>query len=226
MNVKKVFILTLPVASAYGPLGIAFGVYMATAGIAWYWAPISAFLIFAGSIEFLAVSFMLSGYPLYLTAFSAFVINFRHIFYGLSFPYYRLTNPIQKMYGVWALTDETYGITAAGTGKHLTGSEITLLQIISHFWWAGGALIGALLGLVIPPEVKGFDFALTTMFVILAIDSAKEIRELKPFFFIGFSALLGLFVEKFILENGFLTTSLLAYLLCLVIDFRITKHVK
>ena len=52
MNVKKVFLLTLLVAAAYGPLGLAFGVYLTTTNIAWYWAPISAFMIFAGSIEF------------------------------------------------------------------------------------------------------------------------------------------------------------------------------
>ena len=226
MDVKKTFLITLPVASAYGPLGVAFGVYLTTADIAWYWAPISAFMIFAGSIEFLAVSFMRDAYPLYLIAFSAFIINFRHIFYGLSFPYHRLKTPAQKAYGIWALTDETYGITSAGLGKNLTGNEITLLQIISHFWWAGGALVGALLGLIIPPEMEGFDFALTTMFVILAVDASKEHREWALFLFILLSALLGLIAENFVFENSFLTVSLITYLVCLIIQFKVISHAK
>jgi 4-azaleucine resistance transporter AzlC len=226
MNVTKVFRLTLPVASAYGTLGVAFGVYLTTADIAWYWAPVSAFMIFAGSIEFLAVSFMLSGYPLYLIAFSAFIINFRHIFYGLSFPYSRLKHAAQKAYGIWALTDETYGITTAGEGKRLIGSEITLLQIISHCWWVGGALVGALLGLIIPSEITGFEFSLTTMFVILSIDAFRESREIRLIKFVIISALLGVFVDKYIMQNSFLTVSLLSYFSCLTICYWRSKNAK
>ena len=135
---------------------------------------------------------------------------------------------MQKAYGVWTLTDETYGITAVGLGKNLTGNEIILLQVISHFWWVGGALIGSLLGLIIPPEVKGFNFALTAMFIILAIDSSKESesRDFRLVFFICLSALLGIAVEKLILENMFLTVSLVTYLTCLIVDFKVQQHAK
>lgn len=223
MNVKKFFLLTLPVAAAYGPLGLAFGVYLTTANIAWYWAPISAFMIFAGSIEFLAVSFMLSGYSFISIAFSTFIINFRHIFYGLSFPYNRLKNFFQKAYGIWTLTDETYGITSAGDGKHLSGPEITLLQVVSHFWWVGGAFLGSLIGLVIPPEITGFDFALTTMFIILFLDAIKEAKDNSLLIFVIIAALFGIAFEKMILENSFLTISLCVYLMCNVIKYKVAE---
>ncbi|HEX8767730.1 MAG TPA: AzlC family ABC transporter permease, partial [Jatrophihabitans sp.] len=45
--------LTVPVGMAYVPLGVAFGVLLVTSGIRWVWAPLSAMVIFAGSIEFL-----------------------------------------------------------------------------------------------------------------------------------------------------------------------------
>src|SRR4051794_29010245 len=77
--------LTVPVAMAYVPLGIAFGVLMVTSGINWYWAPLSALLIFAGSIEFLGVNLIVSGTSLLQVALTALVVNFRHAFYGLTF---------------------------------------------------------------------------------------------------------------------------------------------
>ena len=61
-----------------------------------------------------------------------------------------------KAYGVFALTDETYGITSAGAGSRLTGFGITVLQVVSHLWWIGGAALGALIGQVIPSSITGF----------------------------------------------------------------------
>ena len=75
--------LTVPVAMAYIPLGVAFGVLLTASGISWYWAPLSTLLIYAGSIEFLAVGFMVAGLPLYQVAFTSLIVNFRHIFYGV-----------------------------------------------------------------------------------------------------------------------------------------------
>ncbi|MFD0772615.1 AzlC family ABC transporter permease [Streptomonospora algeriensis] len=166
--------LTAPVAMAYVPLGLAFGVLVVKSGIAWYWAPLSALLIFAGSIEFLAVSLIAGGVPFVQVAATAFVVNFRHIFYGLTFPLERIRERVAKVYGVWALTDETYAITSAGEGAALSGSQITVLQLVSHFWWAGAALTGALVGSIIPDYIVGFGFALTAMFVTLLVDSLRN----------------------------------------------------
>ena len=227
MNISKVLGLSLPIATAYIPLGAAFGLYLTTSNIAWYWAPISAFLVFAGSAEFLAVSFILASYPIFLTALTTILINFRHVFYGLSFPYQRLRTRTQKFYGIWALTDEIYGITTIGKGKHISGAEITLLQILCQTYWVSGALIGALLGLVIPASIKGFEFALTSMFVILAIDALREnikqVQDLKLIAYVGLAAACGLLVEQYFIANSFLTVGLLVYLACILLDYWQTK---
>ena len=125
--------------------------------------------------------------------------------------------------GIWVLTDETYGITSAGDGKHLSGPEITLLQVTSHFWWVGSAFLGSLIGLVIPPEITGFDFALTTMFIILFIDAIKEAKDNSLLVFVIVAASLGIAFEKMILENSFLTISLCVYLMCNVIKYKVAE---
>lgn len=204
--------LTIPVAMAYVPLGIAFGILLVTTGINWYWAPLSALLIFAGSIEFLSVSLMASGIPIFQVALTVLVVNFRHIFYGLTFPIRRLQARLQKIYGVFALTDETYAITAAGQGARLNGFQITTLQVVSHMWWVGGSLMGSLIGQVIPSSIRGFGFALTAMFVTLAVDA---MRTSKDYTLLGLAAIAGIgafFADRYIFKDSFIFVGLLVYL--------------
>lgn len=204
---------------AYVPLGIAFGVLAVTSGIAWYWAPLSALLIFAGSIEFLAVSFIVQGVSIPQVALTALLVNFRHVFYGLSFPLSRLRSTPQRLYGVFALTDETYGITSAGSGALLNGFQITVLQVVSHFWWAGGALLGAVIGQVIPAGTEGFGFALTAMFLTLAVDA---LRDSKDFGLVGYAVLAGCcayVVDEFVFSDSFLVVGLLVYLILITVAY-------
>lgn len=211
-GIGKVLRLTIPVALSYTPLGIAFGVYLTASGISWYWAPLSALVIFAGSIEFLAVSFITAGIPLYVVAWTTFIVNFRHIFYGLTFPIRRLGSRIQVAYGVFALTDETYGITSAGQGRKLDGRGITQLQVISHGWWVGGALLGAAIGSVIPPEIKGFEFALTAMFVVLAVEAMRHSRDLTELGYAAIAVTAAFMSEAYLVADSFLIAGLLVYL--------------
>lgn len=204
--------LTLPVGMAYVPLGIAFGVLLVTSGIRWVWAPLSAMVIFAGSIEFLGVSLILAGMAVPQVALTALIVNFRHIFYGLSFPLGRLRTRTQKVYGVFALTDETYGITSAGAGSRLNGFQITVLQLVSHCWWVGGAALGALIGQVIPSDVTGFEFALTAMFVTLAVDAVRASRNWELVGAALGAAVLAYFVDHFLFDESFLFVGLVVYL--------------
>jgi 4-azaleucine resistance transporter AzlC len=204
--------LTIPVAMAYVPLGIAFGILLVTTGINWYWAPLSALLIFAGSIEFLSVSLMASGIPIFQVALTVLVVNFRHIFYGLTFPICRLERRCQNIYGVFALTDETYGITAAGQGARLNGFQITTLQVVSHLWWVSGSLMGSLIGQVVPSSITGFGFALTAMFVTLAVDA---MRSSKDYALLGLAVTAGIgafSADRYIFKDSFIFVGLLIYL--------------
>lgn len=204
--------LAVPVGMAYVPLGLAFGVLMVTSGLRWFWAPLSALVIFAGSIEFLAISLILSGVAVPQVALTTLAVNFRHIFYGLSFPLARLRSRPQKAYGIFALTDETYGITSTGAGSRLDGFGITVLQVISHCWWVGGAALGALIGQVVPSGITGFEFALTAMFVTLAVDAVRASRDFGLVAAALVAAALAYLVDHFVLDESFLFVGLLLYL--------------
>lgn len=83
---KQAARLTGPVGMGYLPLGIAFGAFAVTQGFPIWLTILSAAIIYAGSMEFTAVSLILGGIDLFQIALTTLFVNFRHVFYGLSFP--------------------------------------------------------------------------------------------------------------------------------------------
>ncbi|WP_443074872.1 AzlC family ABC transporter permease [Streptomyces sp. NBC_01431] len=92
-----------------------------------------------GAMQFLSVPLLAAGIPLLQLATTTLVINFRHVFYGLSFPLRELGGKARRAYGVFALTDETYSLVVAKAGESLSGRRIQFIQLFSHAWWIIGS---------------------------------------------------------------------------------------
>lgn len=168
---------TVPVAMGYLPLGVAYGILLTTNGIPWYWAPLSSLVIFAGSMQYLSVSLLAGLTALPQVALATFAVNFRHVFYGLSFPLHRLAGRAQRCYGVFALTDETYSIITTRNDDELTSRRITIVQLLSHSYWIISSTLGAVAAFAMPRGIRGLDFALTALFVVLAYEAVREKRN-------------------------------------------------
>ena len=169
-------------AAAIGliPLGLAFGLLMVQSGFSWWWTPIFSIVIYAGSMEFLAVQLVSAGVGPLSAAVTGFMVNFRHIFYGLTFPRHRISSSLGRAYSTYALTDETYAVISSlplTTRSTLSGTRILTVEIVCQLLWVIPGILGALLGVVIPAEVKGMDFALTALFVVLAYESFTSNRD-------------------------------------------------
>ncbi|HAT1266793.1 TPA: branched-chain amino acid ABC transporter permease, partial [Corynebacterium striatum] len=104
---------TWAVAVGLVPLGLAFGILIVQTGFAWWWAPIFSVVIYAGSMEFLAISMVTGGTSAITSLVTAFMVNFRHIFYGLTFPRDNIKSFLGRAYSTYALTDESYAIVSA-----------------------------------------------------------------------------------------------------------------
>jgi 4-azaleucine resistance transporter AzlC len=163
-----------PVGLGFIPEGIAFGVYLTHAGLAWWWAPATASVIYAGSFEFLLVGLVTALAPLAAIAMTAFLVNVRHVFYSLSFPLHRVRGRAGKTYGTFALTDEAYALTTDSRAKEWPSRRILCLQAFLHSYWIIGATLGGLLGSLIPASVRGLSFALTALFTVLAIEAIRS----------------------------------------------------
>ncbi|TGA97330.1 AzlC family ABC transporter permease [Streptomyces sp. MZ04] len=159
------------------PLGLAFGALTVKAGLDWWWAGLSAALVYGGSFEFLLIGLVTAAAPLAAIAATAFMVNVRHVFYALSFPLDRVPGRLGKAYATFALCDEAYALTAGKQARSWPGRRILWMQVFMHLYWAGSATAGALLGALIPDGVTGLEFALTALFTVLAIDALRDRRD-------------------------------------------------
>lgn len=161
-----------PFAVAMFPIGVAFGLLVVQSGLAWWWGPLFSALVFAGSLEFLLIDLVVAHASLAAVAATTLLVNSRHVFYALSFPLHRVRGRVARGYAMFALVDEAYALFAARDPRSLSGRRIVLTQLLLHAWWVSGVVVGTLAGTALP-TVDGLDFALVTLFVVLAIDALR-----------------------------------------------------
>lgn len=166
------FPLTLPVLMGYLAIGVAFGLMLQSAGWGVGWAALMSLTIYAGSGQYLGVSLLAAGAPLTQVAFLTLMVNFRHLVYGLSMLEKFKGMGWRKLYMIFSLTDETYALLAGveapeGVDKRDFYFTIALLD---HLYWIAGSIIGAVAGALITINTEGIDFAMTALFLVIAVE--------------------------------------------------------
>ena len=166
----------------YIAIGIAFGLMLQSIGYGVGWAALMSLVIYAGSGQYLGVSLLAMGAPLTQVALLTFIINFRHLVYGLSLLEKLRGMGIRKLYMIFGLTDETYALLSsaqppAGIKAHDFYFWIALLN---HSYWIAGSVIGAVAGQLLGFDTTGVDFAMTALFIVIAIDQWKSYPKHLP----------------------------------------------
>ncbi len=170
--VRKAFLDTLPVMTGYVFLGFGFGILMHQNGYGVLWAGAMSLFIYAGSMQYVAVSLLSSGAGLVTAGLTAFVVNARHLFYGISMVDAYKGAGKKKPYLIFALTDETYSLVS----KHQIPEGISrhgycfLVSVLDHAYWVAGTVLGSLAGSLIPVNYEGIDFVLTALFVTIFVE--------------------------------------------------------
>ena len=155
-------------------LGIGFGVLVASHGLPWWLAPVISATLFAGSVEFILAGMLAATAPLAAVALTTFLVNSRHVFYGLSFPLHRVSGRLRKAYSIFALIDEAYALTVRKDPESLTSGRILWTQFGLHASWVTGSLVGGLVGHRLLGDVEGLGFVLTALFVVLTMDAFRD----------------------------------------------------
>ncbi len=174
---------SLPVMGGYLMLGTGFGILLKTAGYGLPWAFSMSLFIFAGSMQYALVPMMAEGASLLTVALSTFVINFRHIFYGLSMIDRYKGAGKKKPYLIYSLTDETYSLVSTGHEDMERKDYLSycfMVSLMDHFYWTFGSVIGALLGRAIIFDTKGVDFVLTALFISILVQQWTESEDKRP----------------------------------------------
>lgn len=181
-NLKTVFLDTVPVMTGYLFLGISFGILLGQTGYGFLWAVAMAVFMYAGSAQFLAVGLLASYASILSSAVAIFLLNARHIFYGISLiDTYKGTGK-KKPYLIFALTDETYSLVTQnqppeGMQRH---TYCFLVSVFDHLYWIAGCAIGALAGNILPIRFEGIEFVLTALFVTLFVEQWLSNKNHRP----------------------------------------------
>ncbi|NLK99406.1 MAG: branched-chain amino acid ABC transporter permease [Clostridiales bacterium] len=173
---------TLPILSGYLVLGSAYGILMNSNGISLLWTVFSSIFIYAGSMQFVTVALLATGFDLLGAFMMTLMVNARHIFYGISFlGKYRNMGPI-KPYLIFSLTDETFSLLCS-LKPPLDIPEKWFYFYISLFnqiYWISGSILGSLLGSLLGFETRGLEFVLTALFVVIFIGQWKTAKNHIP----------------------------------------------
>lgn len=214
-EIKAGWRIALPACLAFIPLGLALGVLVVQAGLAWWWAPIFGAFIYAGSLEFLLVGMVSSLVPLSQIALTAFLVNFRHVFYALAFPLNRVYRKRFKLISTFTLTDEAFALTLPAQREHWSQTRIIAIQLFMYIVWVVAVGAGALLGSFIPTWVVGLDFAVSALFMAMAIDAYKT-RPSTPIPLAAIACALG---AGFFTPNSYLFSAITVFVIGLAATY-------
>lgn len=158
--------------TGYVFLGFGFGILMHQCGFGTLWSCAMSLLIYTGSMQYVAVSLLTSGAGLLITAMTTFLVNARHLFYGISMVDAYKGTGRKKPYLIFGLTDETYSLVSRcrvpeGISKSGYCFWVTLFD---HIYWVVGTLLGSLAGKLLPVNFEGVEFALTALFVTIFVE--------------------------------------------------------
>ena len=80
---KTAFPYTIPIFAGFWFLGLTYGIYMNASGFSFVYPMIMSLTVFGGSLEFLAVSMLLSKFAPMQTLIMVLMVQARHLFYEI-----------------------------------------------------------------------------------------------------------------------------------------------
>lgn len=222
---KAAFPHTLPVLTGYLFIGIAFGVMFADKGYNFIWAGIMSLLVYAGSGQYLAVNFFDPSVSFLQVVFLTFMVNVRHIFYGLSLLDKFKVSGKKKPYMIFSLTDETYSLYfLTKTPQNVDeGKFLFAIATLDQSYWVIGSIIGGIAGTLIPFDSTGIDFAMTALFIVIFVEQWLQKKN-------RFPAIVGMVASVISLlifgKDSFILPSMIIIMIVLLANHRIEEQKK
>lgn len=174
-TLSAAFPVTIPVLMGYLAIGMAFGLMLESAGYGVGWAFLMSLTIYAGSGQYLGVSLLATGASLPQVAFLTLMINFRHLVYGLSMLEKFRGMGKRKLYMIFSLTDETYALLSSAKAPEGVDEHDFYFNIawMNQSYWIAGSVLGSVLGAALGFDTTGVDFAMTALFLVIAVGQWK-----------------------------------------------------
>jgi len=210
------FPYTIPIFAGFWFLALAYGIYMNVSGFSFLYPMIMSAVIFGGSLEFIAVSMLLSPFAPIQTLILTLMIQARHLFYGISMLDRFRGMGWKRFYLIYGMCDETFSINYTadipeGVDKGWFMFYVTLLN---QLYWVSGATVGGIVGSMLTFNTEGLDFVMTAMFVVIFLEQwMKEKKHYTAIIGIGSASVCRLLFGA----DSFLVPTMLTILLMLTL---------
>ncbi len=169
---KAAFPCTVPIMAAFLFLGFTYGVVMHAAGFGFWWPTLISLLVYAGSLQFVAVELLIGPFHPLAALLMALMVNARHLFYSISMLEKFRGTGWQKGYLIYTLCDESFSVNYAveapvGIDR---GWFMFFNALLIQSYWVIGSAAGGLIGSAITFNTEGLDFSMTALFVVIFIE--------------------------------------------------------
>lgn len=211
---KCAFPHTIPIMTGFLFLGMSYGIYMHVSGFSFWYPMLMAMTIFAGSVEFVCVNFLLGAFDPLQAFIVTLILNARHIFYGISMLDRFKGMGWKKIYLIFGMCDETFSVnyTADIPQDVDPGWFMFFVTLLNQIYWVLGATLGGLFGSLITFNTEGLDFVMTAMFVVIFLEQyLKDKNHLNSYIGLGVSLLMLLFFGA----DNFMIPAIAGILICL-----------
>lgn len=208
---------TLPICISFLFIGMSYGFLMRSKGFPVYYPMLMSALIFAGSMEFVAVELLLSAFAPLHAFLLTLMVNARHLFYGISMLERYKGTGRKKPYLIFGMCDETFSINCSVTPPDGVdhGWFMFFVTLLNQCYWVAGATLGSLLGYLLHFDTTGIDFVMTALFTVMFINQWEEQCDHRP-------ALTGLGCAAVCLllfgADGFMLPAMALILLCFYVQ--------
>ena len=178
-------------------LGLGLGIILNAHGLPIWTAPLLSALVFAGSVEFLMVGMVSGGAPLASIALTVFLVNARHLVYGLSYPLHNVKGFWAKALAIHTLCDEAFALNSGPDRNERSGARILWVNVLIYV-----------------------DFVMVAIFTVLAMDGYRANPDRVTALFVAVSAAVALIFAP----SSFLVVALGSYVVLLLARFPVARR--
>ena len=190
-SLRAAFVYTLPVLAGFIFLGLTYGILMSQKGFPIYLSLLMSALVYAGSMQFVAINLLAGAFSPLEAFLITLMINARHVFYGISMLDKYKGKGFIKPYLIFGMSDETFSINY--TAKLRGGKDekyfMFFVTLLNHAYWVIGTAIGAIFGSLVSVPIEGIDFVMCSMFAVVFFENLRGGRKTVP------SSLIGLLIS-------------------------------
>ncbi|PLX66628.1 MAG: branched-chain amino acid ABC transporter permease [Denitrovibrio sp.] len=177
---KNGIVMGFPLALGVATYGVVYGILTQNV-LTTPETILSCLMVYAGVSQVLALDLWNHPLPIFMLILSTFIINLRHMIMSASvYPYAINENRWFVYFSTFFMIDEGWALSMSEFAKGRQRIGFLLgTGVINYFLWVSSAMLGRSMGALVPsPESIGIDFALTALFLTIAVGSYRGRKDI------------------------------------------------